>query len=173
MSNGKICFICHKSFKKPSNFGRCCSLECSEKKKNLPSKCKPFCLNENMKEIPVMFINNTNHVKKICGVCFHGTYINAEKESSKESYKEKVITAQHEFRSKKYKDSFYNGKKWLSLRYDFLFSSKNKECAICGSIKKPFHVDHILPRSKYPELEYKIENLQILCAECNLGKSDK
>lgn len=32
------------------------------------------------------------------------------------------------------------------------------------------HVDHIKPRSKYPELELEFTNLQILCADCNLGK---
>ena len=34
------------------------------------------------------------------------------------------------------------------------------------------HVDHIKPRSKHPELELDINNLQILCKDCNLGKSN-
>jgi 5-methylcytosine-specific restriction endonuclease McrA len=34
------------------------------------------------------------------------------------------------------------------------------------------HVDHILPRSKFPELELDIDNLQVLCEECNLAKSN-
>ncbi len=34
----------------------------------------------------------------------------------------------------------------------------------------PLHVDHIKPRSKYPDLALDINNLQILCESCNLGK---
>ena len=32
-------------------------------------------------------------------------------------------------------------------------------------------VDHIKPRIKYPNLELDEANLQILCADCNQGKS--
>jgi hypothetical protein len=35
------------------------------------------------------------------------------------------------------------------------------------------HVDHIKPRSKYPDLELSRQNLQVLCEDCNLGKSNK
>lgn len=35
------------------------------------------------------------------------------------------------------------------------------------------HVDHIKPRSKFPELALVLDNLQILCEDCNLGKSNK
>jgi 5-methylcytosine-specific restriction endonuclease McrA len=34
------------------------------------------------------------------------------------------------------------------------------------------HVDHILPRSIYPEFALDIQNLQILCEDCNLAKSN-
>jgi len=34
------------------------------------------------------------------------------------------------------------------------------------------HVDHIKPRSRYPELSLEIENLQVLCEDCNMGKSN-
>lgn len=34
-------------------------------------------------------------------------------------------------------------------------------------------VDHIKPRSKFPELELKEDNLQLLCNSCNMGKSNK
>jgi 5-methylcytosine-specific restriction endonuclease McrA len=47
---------------------------------------------------------------------------------------------------------------------------------LCGTAPtpgKPLHVDHIKPRSKYPELEYEISNLQILCDDCNLGKGNR
>lgn len=34
------------------------------------------------------------------------------------------------------------------------------------------HVDHIKPRSKYPHLAYDVNNLQVLCQDCNFGKSN-
>lgn len=43
----------------------------------------------------------------------------------------------------------------------------------CGDVNKTIHVDHIKPRSKFPELSLVQSNLQILCADCNLGKSNK
>jgi X-X-X-Leu-X-X-Gly heptad repeat protein len=35
------------------------------------------------------------------------------------------------------------------------------------------HVDHIKPRSLYPARALDPENLQVLCRDCNLGKSNK
>lgn len=48
-------------------------------------------------------------------------------------------------------------------------------CQCCGASQKDgavLHVDHIKPRSKYPELEFDVNNLQVLCADCNIGKSN-
>jgi 5-methylcytosine-specific restriction endonuclease McrA len=35
------------------------------------------------------------------------------------------------------------------------------------------HIDHIKPKSKYRHLAFDFENLQILCAECNIIKGDR
>ncbi|WP_232796123.1 HNH endonuclease [Citrobacter rodentium] len=35
------------------------------------------------------------------------------------------------------------------------------------------HVDHIKPRSLYPHLALDLSNLQIMCNECNVSKSNK
>jgi 5-methylcytosine-specific restriction endonuclease McrA len=35
------------------------------------------------------------------------------------------------------------------------------------------HVDHIKPRSLYPELALEFSNLQVLCMDCNQGKSNR
>jgi len=45
-------------------------------------------------------------------------------------------------------------------------------CCICGNTQKesPLQVDHIIPWSKGGET--LLENLQTLCRDCNLGKSD-
>ena len=68
--------------------------------------------------------------------------------------------------------SFYGIEAWRRLRYRALIASDGC-CECCGtspSKGKPLHVDHIKPRSKYPDLELEISNLQVLCDDCNLGK---
>ena len=71
-------------------------------------------------------------------------------------------------------DKFYASPEWRSLRYKVLELYGNK-CAACGRSPKNgvvIHVDHILPRSIYPEHALNISNLQVLCDQCNLGKSN-
>jgi 5-methylcytosine-specific restriction endonuclease McrA len=48
-------------------------------------------------------------------------------------------------------------------------------CQCCGrrpTPDNPLHVDHIKPRSKFPELALDTDNLQSLCRKCNIGKSN-
>lgn len=69
---------------------------------------------------------------------------------------------------------FYRSGKWLRLRAK-AFELYNNHCECCGSTPSRgaiLHVDHIKPRSQYPELALDIENLQILCEACNKGKSN-
>ena len=76
----------------------------------------------------------------------------------------------------KSRQEFYMSEEWRSLRYNILKKYKGR-CCLCGrSYQKNgvvIHVDHIKPRSKYPELELDENNLQLLCEDCNLGKSNK
>lgn len=70
---------------------------------------------------------------------------------------------------------FYQSSKWKNLRIKAL--AGNGCCAACGASPKNkqgtvLHVDHILPRSIYPEYALNIRNLQILCADCNIGKGN-
>jgi len=69
--------------------------------------------------------------------------------------------------------SFYESVEWRKVRYNVLRKYGGK-CQLCGRSYKEngvvIHVDHIKPRSKYPELELDENNLQILCSDCNLGK---
>lgn len=67
--------------------------------------------------------------------------------------------------------NFYKTKKWLSLRYKVI-ERYGRECMSCGSSEN-IQVDHIKPRSKYPDLELDFDNMQILCSDCNMGKSNK
>jgi len=68
---------------------------------------------------------------------------------------------------------FYSSSSWVNLRYKVL-KKYGARCQICGRTYREdgvkMHVDHIKPRSKYPELELDEGNLQILCEDCNLGK---
>lgn len=68
--------------------------------------------------------------------------------------------------------NFYNTRQWLDLRYRVLRHYPRK-CMCCNSRNKRLNVDHIKPRSIYPELELDFSNMQILCSECNRGKSNK
>ena len=57
------------------------------------------------------------------------------------------------------------------LKYE-VFKRDNRTCVLCGA-KAPaveLHVDHIIPVSKGGRTT--LDNLQTLCAECNLGKGN-
>jgi len=63
-------------------------------------------------------------------------------------------------------------RKERKLRYLALKTYGNK-CACCGAgPEAQLHVDHIKPKSRYPELAMSLHNLQILCKACNEGKSN-
>ena len=67
---------------------------------------------------------------------------------------------------------FYKSEAWLQLRYLALKNCEGK-CQACGISAKDgasIHVDHIKPRTLYPELALSIDNLNVLCADCNYGK---
>lgn len=83
--------------------------------------------------------------------------------------------------------AFYRSAEWSNTRKQFLAVVKSEKrpfiCAICG-IKLCFasssekykigkgilNIDHILPVRKYWEKRCDINNLQMLCQECNSGK---
>lgn len=71
-------------------------------------------------------------------------------------------------------ENFYRSREWRQVRYEALIKC-GRACMCCGAKPKDgiiLHVDHVKPRSKYPQLELDINNLQILCEDCNLGKSN-
>ena len=67
-------------------------------------------------------------------------------------------------------------KEWQTLRVQVLEMYKTK-CAMCGRSQQEHgvvvHVDHIIPKSRLPCLALCFANLQVLCAECNMGKSNR
>lgn len=67
---------------------------------------------------------------------------------------------------------FFLSDQWIKLRYKTLMERGN-HCECCGntwSVGNPLQVDHIRPRSRYPDLALEPKNLQVLCRECNIGK---
>ena len=70
--------------------------------------------------------------------------------------------------------NFYRTKAWRELRLSILLES-GCSCKICGITTERgavLHVDHIKPRSLYPELALDKSNLQVLCEDCNIAKSN-
>lgn len=83
------------------------------------------------------------------------------------------LTAHKSYKNKA--ESFYHSLEWRSIRYEVL-KKYNGKCALCGRSAKDgivLHVDHIVPLSKDWNKRLDINNLQVLCEDCNLGKSNK
>jgi 5-methylcytosine-specific restriction endonuclease McrA len=76
---------------------------------------------------------------------------------------------------KKPSPGFYMSEEWRKVRYEVIKKAGGC-CSACGRNYKEdrvkIHVDHIKPRSRFPQLELDPDNLQILCEDCNLGKSN-
>lgn len=70
---------------------------------------------------------------------------------------------------------FYKSEEWRKLRYRVI-QKYGGRCMLCGRSHAEHgvvvHVDHIKPRSVAPELELSFDNLQVLCEDCNIGKSN-
>ena len=67
---------------------------------------------------------------------------------------------------------FYTSTEWLRARYA-AFDLHGNRCLCCGRGVPDgvvLHVDHIKPRVLRPDLSLDLNNLQILCELCNLGK---
>ncbi len=64
---------------------------------------------------------------------------------------------------------------WRQLRLKAL-QKYGRRCLCCGATPATgavMHVDHVRPRRKFPQLALDINNLQVLCEDCNHGKGNK
>lgn len=71
-------------------------------------------------------------------------------------------------------DAFLMSFEWRRLRMQALKKYGSK-CMCCGATPESgaiMNVDHIKPRKLFPSLALDINNLQILCHECNHGKGN-
>jgi hypothetical protein len=69
-------------------------------------------------------------------------------------------------------EDFYISREWRELRYLALKNTEGR-CQCCGASSKDgvrIHVDHIQPRYHRPDLSLSLDNLQVLCEDCNYGK---
>jgi hypothetical protein len=72
-------------------------------------------------------------------------------------------------------EQFYSSPEWAMVRKQVI-KQKGRVCAECGrKITQNFDItiDHIKPRSRYPDLALKIENLRVLCRSCNSAKGNR
>jgi len=71
-------------------------------------------------------------------------------------------------------DKFLESFEWRRLRMQALIKY-GRRCVCCGATPMTgavMNVDHIKPRKLFPNLALDINNLQILCGECNHGKGN-
>lgn len=71
-------------------------------------------------------------------------------------------------------EGFLKSYEWAKVRYKALMKCGRK-CLLCGRSPKDgivLNVDHIKPRKTHPKLALDINNLQVLCGDCNHGKGN-
>lgn|SRR5574343_418649 len=75
--------------------------------------------------------------------------------------------------SRDQKAKFYDSWEWKKIRYEVL-NKYGAKCMMCGATKETTKicVDHIKPISLYWDLRLDFNNLQVLCDDCNKGKSN-
>jgi len=70
--------------------------------------------------------------------------------------------------------AFLQSYEWKKVRMEALIRY-GRRCACCGASPESgavMNVDHIKPRRKYPHLALDLNNLQVLCGDCNFGKGN-
>ena len=71
-------------------------------------------------------------------------------------------------------DQFLGSYEWRRVRMEVL-KRDGARCVCCGATPADgtkMHVDHIKPRKLFPSLALSLDNLQVLCEECNHGKGN-
>lgn len=71
---------------------------------------------------------------------------------------------------------FFNSNTWQRLRFEVLAEADGC-CTLCGRSYREhgiaLEVDHIKPRSRFPNLALDKDNLQVMCFDCNRGKGNR
>lgn len=96
---------------------------------------------------------------------------------SKKVKKSKFVTKKQPINLKEkfaQSNEFLQSYEWRTVRMQALIKYGRK-CQCCGASPSDgavMNVDHIKPRKTHPELALTLNNLQILCHECNHGKGN-
>ena len=178
------CSSCFEYFCSKDSSQRTCSQECLESLSRRESQQKEIIQTVSQREA----IENQSWIafkkekqKRI------GLFLKSRKKKRKKKNRQKlIIEQQNEIQALRSKISrlekiapkennkpisFYETREWRTLRYRVL-KNQGRICCLCRRTDGIMHVDHIKPRSKYPELSLVESNLQVLCESCNLGKSN-
>lgn len=94
--------------------------------------------------------------------------------NKKKKKKQKRIKSKKAYKGPPENKHFYQSWEWKKLRYSVL-QHYGKKCMCCGASPqdgKVMVVDHIYPIKKFPKLAMDFNNLQVLCNDCNMGKSN-
>ena len=71
-------------------------------------------------------------------------------------------------------DEFLSTYEWRRVRMEAI-KKHGARCQCCGATPATgavINVDHIKPRKLFPQLALSVDNLQVLCHECNHGKGN-
>ena len=71
-------------------------------------------------------------------------------------------------------DAFLSTYEWKKMRMQAL-KMHGARCQCCGATPATgavMNVDHIKPRKVFPEMALSLDNLQVLCGDCNHGKGN-
>lgn len=65
-----------------------------------------------------------------------------------------------------FSDRIKHTAQWKEMR-EKVFKRDNYTCVICNKRGGQLHPDHILPKSRYPELVFELGNIRTLCVPCH------
>jgi len=68
-------------------------------------------------------------------------------------------------------ENIYQSPRWADIK-KVIYSLYDFKCMKFSNNQNEMHVDHICPVSKYPAMKWSINNLQLLCKNCNMEKSN-
>lgn len=88
----------------------------------------------------------------------------------KKRMRKRIFQLEQMVAKKTMSEVFLDSREWKELRYKAI-TKYGRKCMACGVTDGIIQVDHIKPRFKHPELALDLNNLQILCKQCNHGKS--
>ena len=99
------------------------------------------------------------------------TYKSIELKEKQQPAKKYTKKKQPSKTSLKAVENIYQSTRWADIKRTVYYLYEFR-CMKCGTKEKEMHVDHICPVSKYPAMKWSINNMQLLCRDCNMEKSN-